>query len=398
MKILAFETSCDETAVAVVEAEGEPDAMTFRVLGNALFSQASLHQEYGGVFPSLAKREHAKNLMPLLQAALTEAQLWEEVPHPLPEEERRHLEKLLRREPDLARALVALVARIAAPSVDALAVTTGPGLEPALWVGVNAGRALAHVWRLPFIPTNHLEGHLISALTKPLDDRSYSLSEVAFPVLGLIISGGHTEMVYMEDWHAYRRIGGTRDDALGEAYDKVARMLDLPYPGGPRISRMANTARKEGLEAPFDLPRPMLHSDDHDFSFSGLKTAVLYTLKEYKKQHPELTQEDKRLFALEFENAVFDVIAMKVSRALKLYDAKTLVVAGGVSANLTLRKMLTLLVEKHYPDVTVAFYEPELATDNAVMIAMAAALRADGALAPEDLDSVRAAGALKLTS
>lgn len=398
MKILAIETSCDETAVSVLETRGDMGAMEFTVLGNALYSQVSIHQAYGGVYPAMAKREHAQNLAPLLQSALQEAELFVQDKHELTEEQYVFIDKTLKREPALAKGLVELLERIDVPQIDAIAVTTGPGLEPALWVGVNAGRTLAHLWNLPFIPTNHLEGHIVSSFTKPIDDRSFSLGEVAFPVLGLIVSGGHTELVHMTDWKHYNKIGGTRDDAIGEAYDKVARMLDLEYPGGPKISRLANAARKEELEAPFDLPRPMMHSGDNDFSFSGLKTAVMYTLKQYKKEHgPELTDHDRKLFALEFENAVFDVLAVKVDKALKSNEAKTLVVGGGVSASLPLRKLLAGLLEHNHPDVALALAEPEIATDNAIMIGMAGALRADGALNPDQLDEVRAQGGLKLS-
>lgn len=398
MKLLAIETSCDETGLAVLEATGDLTHGQFRVMGEALFSQAKIHEAYGGVFPTMAKREHAQNLAPLLQAALQEAGLFREERHELPEAHYRLIEKLLVREPEMAKRLVELLKRIEKPRISAVAVTVGPGLEPALWVGVNAARVLSLVWELPLIETNHIEGHLVSSLTTLNDDGVYHLKDVAFPVTALIISGGHTDLIHMGDWNSYRYLGTTRDDALGEAYDKVARMLGLPYPGGKHIEQLAMEARKEGLEAPFDLPRPMLKSGDLDFSFSGLKTATMYALKDWKKEHgEELSDEAKRMFALEFENAVFDVLVLKIDEALRAHGGKTLVVGGGVSASATLRKVVGQLLKNQHPEVTLALPERKIATDNAVMIGMAAALRAEHALTPTGtLSEVKAKGDLRL--
>ncbi|NBD73968.1 tRNA (adenosine(37)-N6)-threonylcarbamoyltransferase complex transferase subunit TsaD [Patescibacteria group bacterium] len=398
MKLLAIESSADETGVAILEVTGDPTDAHFRVLGEALFSQSKIHEAYGGIYPTMAKRNHAQNLTPLLQATLQDADLFRQASRTLSEEELTRIDRILRREPDLATRLIELLRRIERPQVDAIAVTVGPGLEPALWVGVNAARVLSLLWQLPLIETNHIEGHLVSALTSPDEEGVFHLRDVAFPVTALIISGGHTDLIHLEDWGAYRYLGSTRDDALGEAYDKVARMLDLPYPGGVHIERLAAEARKQGLEAPFDLPRPMLKSGDLDFSFSGLKTATMYALKDWKREHgDELTEDDKRLFALEFENAIFDVVVLKVDQALREYGGRTLVVSGGVSASSKLRTVIRKLLEHHHPDVQLALPEPQLSTDNAVMIGMAGALRVEHALTPTgELSEVRANGNLRL--
>ena len=231
MKILSIETSCDETAVSLVEAADDFPHATYTVLGNAIFSQIDIHREYGGVFPSVAKREHAKALVPMLDRALKEAGLLsvreERESQPFPQ-----MEAILTREPGLAEALTAFLHTYHKPDVDLIAVTNGPGLEPALWVGVSFAKALAHTWNVPVVPTNHMEGHVLSSLFD-----GEQVADIAFPALALLISGGHTELVLMRDWTTYELVGQTRDDAVGEAFDKVARMMGLPYPGGPEISR-----------------------------------------------------------------------------------------------------------------------------------------------------------------
>ena len=399
MNILAIETSCDETAVCVMHAEGDIGEAVFTVRGNALYSQTAIHNAYGGVFPSMAKREHAQNLGPLLQAALTEAELFKENPHELTNDQLHLIERLLAREPVLARNLAQLFERIEKPDIDVIAVTTGPGLEPALWVGVNAARTLALIWDIPIIPTNHLEGHIISSLVRQENESTFIAKDIQFPTLCLIISGAHTEIVHMHDWHNYERLGSTRDDAVGEAYDKVGRMLDLPYPGGIHVARLAEEARAEGLDSPFAFPRPMLDHDNLDFSFSGLKTAVMYALKAWKQEHGELTDEAKKQVALSFEESVRDVLVGKVRKALEHSDAKTLVIGGGVSANQCLRNDFKLLLEEHFSEVKLSFSDPKIATDNAIMIGMAGAMRVDHAIHPGDheFEDVRADGEMKLS-
>ena len=279
MKILAIETSCDETAIAILECTGDEKHAEFTVLGNALLSQVEIHREYGGVFPALAKREHAKNLVPILEAALEEAELLHEDTQVISSEVRNQVERILEREPDLGELFLDFVSESERPAIDAIVVTTGPGLEPALWVGINFAKALALLWDKPLVAINHMEGHLISGLVHQKDEKMV-IDNVQVPVLALLISGGHTELVLMKEWLEYQLIGATRDDAVGEAFDKVARMLDLPYPRGPEISRPSESVRtSDVLTSKFVLPRPMMHDSTCDFSFAGLKTAVLYLLK-----------------------------------------------------------------------------------------------------------------------
>ncbi|MHB8860687.1 MAG: tRNA (adenosine(37)-N6)-threonylcarbamoyltransferase complex transferase subunit TsaD, partial [Minisyncoccota bacterium] len=258
MNILAIETSCDETAIAIVAATGDEKNAEFEVLGNALISQIDIHKEYGGVFPALAKREHAKNLVPILEAALEEAELLHEDTQAMSEETRDKIAAILSREPGLAEAFFEFITECEPPAIDAIAVTAGPGLEPALWVGINFARALALAWQKPLVAVNHMEGHIMAALaynkkeslrdptdTPPISTRlNLVIEDVKMPVLALLISGGHTELVLMHEWLQYRLVGQTLDDAVGEAFDKVARMLDLPYPGGPEVSRLAEEARR----------------------------------------------------------------------------------------------------------------------------------------------------------
>ncbi|MDE1945331.1 MAG: hypothetical protein KGI03_03615, partial [Patescibacteria group bacterium] len=353
MKILAIETSCDETAIAIVEAEGDEQSATFRILGNALLSQVELHKPYGGVYPNLAKREHAKNLVPILEAALEEAELLREDRQELSAERHDEITRLLEREPGLSEAFLAFAAECERPAIDAIAVTAGPGLEPALWVGVNFAKALAVAWGLPILAVNHMEGHIFAALAES-DGDALRIGDIDLPVLALLISGGHTELVLMREFLRYELIGQTRDDAVGEAFDKVARLMGLPYPGGPEISKLAETLRRdrptrrrlvtgtegaeeEGGEAQriAKLPRPMLHEPTCDFSFSGLKTAVRVLLA----NAPSLDDASKEALAREFEDAVTDVLWAKTARALEATGAPTLAIGGGVSANAHTRRV-----------------------------------------------------------
>jgi N6-L-threonylcarbamoyladenine synthase len=372
MKILAIETSCDETAIAILECTGDEKSAQFTVLGNALLSQIDIHREYGGVFPALAKREHAKNLVPILEAALEEAELLREDAQVIPEETRTKISELLAREPGLSEAFFEFVSECEPPSVDAIAVTTGPGLEPALWVGINFAKALALLWDKPLVAVNHMEGHILSALAQG-DESALAITNVDMPTLALLISGGHTELVLMKEWLQYELIGKTRDDAVGEAFDKVARMLSLPYPGGPEISKLAKQVRtSDVLTSQFTLPRPMIDSGTCDFSFAGLKTAVLYLLKDKKG----LSDAEKQHLAHEFENAVTDVLWKKTSQALEETGARTLVIGGGVSANAHIRRTFTENVAREYPGVTLRIPSASLTTDNAIMIALAGFYRA----------------------
>lgn len=322
MRILAIETSCDETGISILEAKGN----TIKVLANELSSQVNLHREFGGVYPALAKREHIKNLPILLEKVLKKT-------------------KLDKKE----------------KPVDMIAVTVGPGLEPALWTGIVFAQELGKKWGVPIQPVNHMEGHILSPFGKVKG--SFKITKVKQPALSLLVSGGHTELVLLKQNGKYEIIGETLDDAAGEAFDKVARMLALPYPGGPEISRLAEIERKIKQENIFKFPRPMLKNPTFDFSYSGLKTSVLYTIQKIKN----LDQKTKALIALEFENAVIETLVYKTKKATEKYKVKTLIVGGGVANNKHLRRTL----KKEIKNTTILFPEKDLTTDNSVMIGIA---------------------------
>ena len=365
MRILAIETSCDETAISVVEATGDFPKASYTILGDALHSQVDLHQAYGGVFPTMAKREHTKRIVPLVTQALKEAGIAEAGATTLTTETNTALADILVREPNLYEEVQKFFSAYQKPDIDLIAVTTGPGLEPALWVGINFAKALATAWQLPLAPIDHMEGHILASLYDVVEDDQ--LATVQFPALALLISGGHTELVLMSNWGHYEKIGQTVDDAVGEAFDKVARMLGLPYPGGPAISKLAQAARQQELP-PYknDLPRPMLKSNDLNFSFSGLKTAVLYSIGE-----ATLSDTDKMALARDFEDAVTEVLVQKTSRAAATHNCQTVIVGGGVSANSHIKQSLQLHFLTEHPNCELYFPKPGLSTDNAIMIALA---------------------------
>lgn len=369
MKILSIETSCDETAISLVEASGGVESPTFSVLANALYSQIDIHKEYGGVFPMLAKREHAKNLTPILEKVLKEAGIIKKESSFVPEEKWEKIKEILKKEDGLYEHFRSFLEPIQKPEIDVICVTSGPGLEPALWVGISFALALGELWELPVVPVNHMEGHIFSVLTQNEDSR-----KIQFPALALLISGGHTEIVVIDDFGRYKIVGKTLDDAVGEAYDKTARMLGLPYPGGPEISRLSEFATKNNLPHTAKLPRPMLHSHDINFSFSGLKTAVLYYLRDNfnfgTDNKIEPSEEQKADIAREIDDAVTEVLVTKTKKALEQYGAKTLIVAGGVIGNPRLRLSFQEL-EKEFSGLVVKVPTKSLSTDNAVMIACA---------------------------
>ena len=367
MKILGIETSCDETGVCIIEAEKSEKETSLTVLGNQLYSQIAKHQEFGGVMPMLAKREHAKNLVPLFEACLKESNLLKSKEVKLSAEKIEKVKKILDRESELFVELEKLLETIDKPEVDVSAVTNGPGLEPALWVGVTFAKALSEAWDIPLISTNHMEGHIVVSALEKIENNKFVIKETKYPALALLISGGHTQLVLIKDNLQYEIIGNTCDDAVGEAYDKVARMLGLPYPGGRIISELAKKEREENPDkkVPYPLPRPMIHSKDLNFSFSGLKTAVLYTLKKI----PGITDRVRQEIALEFQNSVLDVIESKTSQAIEEYNPQTLIIGGGVSADPSIRSTLNKVCQKY----GIEFLVPEVtaSTDNALMIALA---------------------------
>src|SRR3989338_5149547 len=430
MIILGIETSCDETAISIIESTNGTD---ITVLADKAISQIALHQQYGGVYPNMAKRAHANNLIPVQKKVLAEAAIsnpkfksprlrrdfgGQGNSKQISNEKIQNLKEILNREPELLEQFLQFIPTIEKPPIDAIAVTEGPGLEPCLWTGINLAKALSLVWDIPVVPVNHMEGHIFSAMLRREESSkfevrsskknsksepiSYQLKAINYPALALLISGGHTELVLIKNQFDYKIIGQTRDDAAGEAFDKVARLLGLPYPGGPEISRLAEEARvgnssfiKGGARVgegggfrnpsahqneplPFIkgelrvvLPRPMLHSKDFNFSFSGLKTAVLYLVKKL----PELTDDIKREIALEFENAVTEVLVVKTRKAMEQYGAQALLLGGGVVANTHIRKEFEKLAEESAFSLHIP--EKDLTTDNALMIAVAGLLRKD---------------------
>lgn len=379
MKILAIETSCDETAIAIVDVKQEGKKTKFKILGNEISSQIDIHKEYGGVFPALAKREHIKNL-PLV------------------------LDKVLKQ------------SKIKMEKVEAIAVTTGPGLEPALWTGIVFAKELSSKYKLPIIPVNHMEGHVFSIFPKKGKTFIVTNEKKLFPMLSLLVSGGHTELVLIKDFMKYKKIGQTRDDAVGEAFDKVARMLGLPYPGGPEISKLADIERKYSSElfkfsgprmredeepdhknsnnslSSISLPRPMMHTKDYDFSFSGLKTAVLYMIRDIG----ELTDEIKRKIAKEFEDAAFEVLSYKTMKALKEYKIRTLIVGGGVSASPQLKNVIKNDIKKNKLKLKSYFPGKGHTGDNALMIAIAGYFQYKNKKYPKNPNLIKAKGNLSL--
>ncbi len=386
MKILAIETSCDETSIALLECSGGLNNPTYTTLRHSLNSQINLHREYGGVYPTLAKREHSKNILPLLVEVLDREGVNNS--NKLSEAQISKISHILERQSDLLTQFLKIIPNISIPEINAIAVTTGPGLAPALWVGVNFAQALAYAWNKKLIPINHMEGHIFSVLI-------HKKENFQFPIIALLISGGHTQLVLVKNWGEYEIIGETRDDAVGEAFDKVARMLDLPYPGGPEISRLASQSRNKSKLSnskshtnskkqiqDTKLPRPMLNTDDLDFSFSGLKTAVLYSIK-----GRTLSDEEKKEIAREFEDAVTEILIKKTKKALIQYGAPTLVVGGGVIANTHIREALIELSKDL--NITLHLPQSDLTGDNAIMIGVAGYIHTQLPhpvdIAPEDI-------------
>lgn len=319
MKILGIETSCDETAASVIEGSSKK----ITVLSNVISSQIEIHKKYGGVVPEVAAREHVLNILPVINEALAKA---------------------------------GISKKNASKKIDAIAVTIGPGLITSLIVGVETAKTLAYVWQLPVVPINHVEGHIYANFIG-------DYKNIKLPAIILTVSGGHTMLVLMKAGDKLETIGETRDDAAGEAFDKAAKLMDIGYPGGPIISAMAE---KFDGKNKISLPRPMLASPGFDFSFSGLKTALLYQLKkdkDWRNRIPEYSQD--------FQQAIIDVLVGKTIKAAKKYDVKTVMLAGGVAANTELRKQLQNAVEQKLDNVKFNMPALEYTTDNAAMIATA---------------------------
>ncbi len=317
MRVLGIETSCDETGVAIYDSEAG-------LLAHALYSQVKVHAEYGGVVPELASRDHVRKLLPMIRQLLAEA-------------------------------------RCEARDIDGVAYTAGPGLIGALMVGGAVGRSLAYAWGVPAIGVHHMEGHLLAPMLEPRPP--------AFPFVALLVSGGHTQLVSVAGIGEYEILGQSLDDAAGEAFDKVAKMLDLDYPGGPRIAKLA----ERGGPGRFAFPRPMTDRPGLDFSFSGLKTYVLNTINEQRGGDVLPDEQTMADIACAFQSAVVDTLVIKCRRALEQSGLRVLVMAGGVSANLELRQGLTKALGKL--GASVFYARNEYCTDNGAMIAYAGCQR-----------------------
>ncbi len=371
MLILGIETSCDETAVALIEIKKGK----IKIISNVISSQIKIHQKYGGVVPEVAARAHLENILPAITKALKNNK----------------------------------------KNIDLIAVTIGPGLVISLLVGIETAKALAYIWNKPIIGVNHLEGHIFANWLMPIDKifnfsafgrspvgrQFFCLRQISrretiskqiqssklkiqkniFPAIVLLISGGHTELILMKDYLKYKKIGQTRDDAAGEAFDKTARLLNLNYPGGPIIAAKAAELQatsyklqadsKKSLQATSyklqaNLPRPMINSNDYDFSFSGLKTAVFYQLKKDKNWKKKILE-----YCYEFQQAVIDVLIFKTLKAVEEYKVKTIILSGGVAANQELRKQLKLKIKNLKLKINFLVPSKNFCTDNAAMIAVA---------------------------
>ncbi|MBB3167065.1 tRNA (adenosine(37)-N6)-threonylcarbamoyltransferase complex transferase subunit TsaD [Simiduia aestuariiviva] len=317
MRVLGIETSCDETGIALYDTERG-------LLADALYSQIAVHSEYGGVVPELASRDHVRKTLPLIQQVLDDA-------------------------------------GITRSELDAVAYTAGPGLIGALMVGAGVGRAMAYALGIPAIGVHHMEGHLLAPM---LEDNPPD-----FPFVALLVSGGHTQLVQVEGIGRYELLGESLDDAAGEAFDKAAKMMDLDYPGGPHIARLA----ERGTLGRFTFPRPMTDRPGLDFSFSGLKTYTLNTVAEHALDNGLPDDQTCADIALAFQEAVVGTLVIKCRRALKQTGYKRLVIAGGVSANKSLREQLEAQLAKI--GASVFYARKEFCTDNGAMIAYAGAQR-----------------------
>lgn len=344
MIILSVETSCDETSVAVLDCDEKTKEIN--LLSNVVSSQVKIHAKWGGVIPNLAAREHVKNVIPVLDEALKKA-------------------------------------KVKLKDIDLFATTKGPGLIPALLIGTNAAKTLSYFWKKPLIGVQHIEGHIYANfLASP---------KIEFPLLALVVSGGHTSLILMKNHLEYQTLGETQDDAVGEAFDKVAKLLDLSYPGGPIVSKKADEfeemlekvedkSLKEKIKA-IEFPRPMMDKKNYDFSFSGLKTSVLYFYQnlETEKMDEKTSKIYKSAICKEFQDAAVEVLTTKAKKAIQEFKPKTVALAGGVAANLTLRKTLEEKAKEIAKDESreIEYLVPpfEFCGDNAAMIGASAFYR-----------------------
>jgi len=313
MLILGIDTSCDDTSAAVIK-DGS------FVLSNIVSSQTEIHREFGGVVPEVAARHHIELIIPVIKQALAKASITKE-------------------------------------QIDLIAITNGPGLITSLMVGIDTAKSLAYSLNKKIISINHLEGHIYANWLE-------NKNKIIFPILCLIVSGGHTELVLMKDHLKYQVIGQTRDDAAGEAFDKVAKLLNIDYPGGPIISKLADNGNNQA----YDFPRPMINSKDFDFSFSGLKTEIL----KLTKKHPNLDKQQINDICASFQKAVVDTLVFKTIKAAKEYRVKTIMLGGGVSANKCLRKNIEQKIQQEIPNCHFSILNSQFSSDNGAMIAATA--------------------------
>lgn len=382
MRILGVETSCDETSAAIIE--GNTDKKNIKLLSNVVTSSLNLHSKTGGIIPETAAREQVKYIIPVIDQALKKSNLY-------PPSSKNYL----------------LSSTIYRPNIDAIAVTIGPGLIGSLLVGVETAKTLSYVWQKPIIPVNHLIGHIyanfiqrtedgrqktdgrkaentdnLSSVLSAIRPQSSVFSPPIFPTIALIVSGGHTDLVLLKDHGKIKWLGGTRDDAAGEAFDKIGRLLGLPYPGGPAIEKAA----KNGNPTAFNFPRPMIDSDDFDFSFSGLKTAVFRDVKKIyssSKRSESRSLNGKKFstssnskivadISASVQQTIIDVLVKKTLKAAQKYKVKSILLGGGVAANQKLRKEFKFKIENLKLKISLSVPPKNLCTDNAAMIASAA--------------------------
>ena len=321
MQILGIESSCDETSASVVEI----NRGSFNILSNVISSQVKTHAKTGGIVPEVAARLHVKNVLPVIENSLKNA-------------------------------------NVKIDQIDAIAVCSGPGLISSLMVGVETAKSFALVYKKPLIKVNHIEGHVLAVLEK---------NKIDYPAVALVVSGGHTQIIHVKEPGKYKLIGQTRDDAAGECFDKAAKIMGLGYPGGPAISIEAAKTRNSKFEIrKTQLPRPMMNSKDFDMSFSGLKTAVLYDWRELEEKGLA-TPKQRATFAREFQDAVCDVLVSKTLKAVEKYKVKTLILGGGVSANQELQRRFQVEVSDNFPQLKFLYPELSMTGDNAAMIAIA---------------------------
>lgn len=323
MKILAIETSCDETAAAVVAKNHKENYV--KVLSNVVASSLLYHAKSGGIIPDIAAREQLKFIIPVVEKAIINGKLKIE-------------------------------------DIDAIAVTYGPGLIGSLLIGVETAKTLAYLWKKPIVPVNHLFGHIYANFVQTVNNKP---NTVSFPALALLVSGGHTDLLLMKKHGKFRWLGGTRDDAAGEAFDKIGRLLNLPYPAGPIIEALA----ENGNEKSFNFPRPMIGSKDFDFSFSGLKAAVWRETKKMQHFDDKITAD----ICASVQKSIVDVLIRKTLKAAKKYKVKSILLGGGVACNQKLRDKLKLEIENCELKIEIFAPQKSLCTDNAAMIGSYAA-------------------------